>query len=354
MKLSVEQSIEAIPYYPKALMYGHEDGWVRLSSNENPYPPSPEALSQMMDGLLSVNRYPGNEGELKAVIAGHYGTGPENVLIGNGSNELIEMSLKAMRHRKKNKVILSDPSFAFYAIASTIYGYDCVRAPLVKMTVDLGVVRDLVDDNTRVIFLNNPNNPTGTIFKDKEFDSFLRDLPPDILVVVDEAYAEFVESKSFPNSLSYIDTYPVVVLRTFSKAYGLAGLRIGYGLGGESVISYLERTKQPFSVNMIALIGARAALADQKHLKKVLGNTWKGKRFLYGAMKSMSVSFVPSEANYILIKIGPRAESLTKHLFDERILVRWMGAYGLPEYIRVTIGTMEENSLFVEALRKAL
>ena len=354
MKLSVQDNIKEIPYYPKAMMYGLEDGWVRLSSNENPYPPSPEVFSQIMDGLFYVNRYPGNEAELKAAIGKHYNVKPEKVLIGNGSNELIEMSLKAMKYGKRNKVIISDPSFAFYAIASKIYGYESVKVPLVNMKVELGAVKDLIDGNTRVIFLNNPNNPTGTILEDKEFEAFLKDLPPDILVVVDEAYAEFVESKAFPDSFSYIDDYPVVILRTFSKAYGLAGLRIGYGVGEESIISFLERTKQPFSVNMMAIIAAKAALMDQKYLKKVLNNNRKGKRFLYAALKSLSIQFIPTEANYILMRIGPQAESITKRLFDEKILVRWMGAYNLSEYIRVGIGTMDENKLFAEALKRIL
>ena len=288
MKLSIQDNIKEIPYYPKAMMYGLEDGWTRLSSNENPYPPSPDVFSQIMDGLFYVNRYPGNEAELKSAIGKHYGRKPEEVLIGTGSNELIEMSLKAMKHSQKNKVIISEPSFAFYAIASKIYGYEAVKAPLVNMKVGLNIIRDLIDDQTRLIFLNNPNNPTGTIFDDKEFKTFLENIPPDILVVVDEAYAEFVESKEFPDSFSYIDDYPVLILRTFSKAYGLAGLRIGYGVGEESIIAFLERTKQPFSVNMMAIIGAKAALMDQKYLKKVLNNNRKGKKFLYSALGMLS------------------------------------------------------------------
>jgi len=354
MKLSIQKNIKEIPLYPKAMMYGLEDGWVRLSSNENPYPPSPEAISHSMDGLFYMNRYPGDEIELKSAIGRHYGKKPENVIVGNGSNELIEISLRAMKHDRKNKVIVSEPSFAFYAIASKIYGYEPLNAPLMRMKVDLGVVRDFVDDHTRIIFLNNPNNPTGTIFSDKDFKAFLKDLPSDILVVVDEAYAEFVESKTFPDSFSSIHDYPVVILRTFSKAYGLAGLRIGYGIGEETIVSYLERTKQPFSVNMMAISAAKAALSDQKYLKKVLINNRRGKRFLYSALKSMSIEYIPTEANFILIKIGSKAEYVTKKLFDEKILVRWLGAYNLDEYIRVSIGTMDENKLFVDGLKRIL
>jgi histidinol-phosphate aminotransferase len=354
MKLSIEDRIREIPYYPKAMMYGLEDGWVRLSSNENPFPPSPDAFSAIMDGLFYMNRYPGNEPELKADIAAKYGVDSEQVLIGNGSNELIEMSFKAMKHSERNTVIISEPSFAFYSIAAKIYGYQVSGAPLVNMKVDLNVVRDLIDEKTRLIFLNNPNNPTGTIFEENEFARFLKDVPPDILVVVDEAYAEFVESAKFPKSFSYVKDFPVIVLRTFSKAYGLAGLRVGYGVADASLISFLERTKQPFSVNMMALIGARAAFKDEKYLKKILENNRKGKKYLYGALKSLSIPFFATEANFILMEIGARAEAVSKRLFDEKILVRWMGAYNLQGYIRVGVGTMDENRLFIEALKKIL
>ena len=182
----------------------------------------------------------------------------------------------------------------------------------------------------------------------------MQNLPPDVLVVVDEAYVEFVESEKFPNSLAFINDYPVIVLRTFSKAYGLAGLRVGYGIGDESLVSFLERTKQPFSVNMAALIGAKAALMDEKYLKKVLNNNRKGKKFFYSALKALSIPFVRTEANFILMKIGDQAEAISKRLFDEKILVRWMGAYNLGDYIRVNVGTMEENERFVETLASML
>ena len=182
----------------------------------------------------------------------------------------------------------------------------------------------------------------------------MRSIPDDILIVVDEAYAEFAESEAFPRSLKYIEEFPVVVFRTFSKAYGLAGLRVGYGLGEKSLMSFMERTKQPFSVNMVALVAARAALSDIDYQKKVLENNRKGKQFYYDALKKLNIEYVPTEANFFLIKLGPRAETITKKLFDKQVLVRFMGAYGLPDYIRVTIGTMEENNRFIEALKKVL
>jgi histidinol-phosphate aminotransferase len=336
------------------MMYGFEDGWTILSSNENPFPPSQEGFSAVLDAIPSMSRYPGGEAELKAAIAVSFSLKPEQVVIGNGSNELIEMSLKAMKHETKNGVVISESSFAFYHIAAQIYSYEVKKAPIKGMHVDLKALRDLIDEKTRVIFLNNPLNPTGTIFEEKEFDDFVRSVPDDILIVVDEAYAEFAESEAFPKSLKYIDDFPVVIFRTFSKAYGLAGLRVGYGIGEKSLMSFMERTKQPFSVNMVALIAARAALSDNEYLKKVLENNRKGKQFYYDILKKLNIEYVPTEANFLLIKLGSAAEAITKKLFDKQVLVRFMAAYGLPDYIRVTIGTMEENTRFIEALKKLI
>jgi len=354
MTLSVDEAIKKIPYYPKAMMYGLEEGWTRLASNENPYPPSPRALAQMLDALLDMNRYPGGEGDLKGTIADLYGIKTDQVVLGDGSDELIEMVLRAMKHKERNKVVVCDPSFPFYTIASSIYGYEVEKVPLSGMTVDLGAVRKAIDGRTRVVFLNNPLNPTGTIFTGESFRALCSDLPPDVLIVVDEAYAEFAESREFPDSFSYIQDYPVLVLRTFSKAYALAGLRVGYGMGETSLISYLERTRQPFSVNELALIGAKAAMEDREYLSKVLKNNRKGKDFLYRALGGLSLEYVPTEANYIIFKAGAQAESAVKRLFEEKILVRWMGAYKLPEYIRVSVGTPGENSGFIEALSRIL
>ncbi len=354
MGLSIDRNIQEIPFYPKAAKYGLDEGWAKLASNENPFPPSPKALSAILDALLSINRYPGSDFDLRTTISGKFGLKPENVVLGDGSDELIEIVLRAMKHREKNRVIISEPSFAFYAIASKIYGYETVKVPVVDMKVDLITLGRAIDERTRLIFLNNPLNPTGTIFEDGPFQAFLEDIPPDILVVVDEAYGEFAESRAFPDSYKYIDRFPVLTLRTFSKAYALAGLRIGYGIGEESLVSFLERTKQPFSVNMAALVGAKEAMLDEDYLKKVLDNNRKGKRFLYEAFKEMSVGYVPTEANFILFKVGSEAEALSKRLFEEKILVRWMGAYGLPDYVRVSVGRTEENGRFVEALKKML
>ncbi|MDR2018655.1 MAG: histidinol-phosphate transaminase [Syntrophobacterales bacterium] len=354
MSLFIDNTIKKIPHYPKAMMYGLEEGWTRLASNENPYPPSRKTLSRILDALLDINRYPGGEENLKRSIAEFYKVRPDQVVLGDGSDELIEMILRALKYKEKSKVIISNPSFPFYAIASAIYGYEVEKVPLVDMKIDLPSIKKAIDKRTRVIFLNNPLNPTGTAFEEESFRIFCHDLPSDILIVVDEAYAEFSENPKFPDTFSYIGNHQVLVLRTFSKAYALAGLRVGYGVGEAPLVSYLERTRQPFSVNELALIGAKAALEDRGYLAKILMNNRKGKEFLHKALQGLSLECVPTEANFILFKIGDQAESTVKRLFEEKILVRWMGAYTLPGYVRVSIGTPEENTRFIETLSRIL
>ncbi|HVN25650.1 MAG TPA: histidinol-phosphate transaminase [Syntrophorhabdales bacterium] len=354
MKLTIDESIREIPFYPKAALYGSEEGWTRLASNENPHPPSPKVVNSLLESVFSITRYPESEYELKSLLAAKYGMEPENVVIGNGSNELIETAFKGMRHPVRKRVIVHEPSFAFYSIAARIYGYDARQIRFSNLTVDLDVVLGAMDESVRIVFLNNPNNPTGTIFEDGAFKSFLDRLPPEVLVVLDEAYAEFATSRNFPKSFGYIRDYPVLVLRTFSKAYGLAGLRIGYGVADASIASCIERTKQPFSVNMAALTAAKAVLADENYVARVLESNKQGRDFFYSLFKELGLSFLPTEANFVLVRIGPDAEGLTRRLFEKKILVRWMGAYELPEYIRVTVGTMEENMVFARALRSLL
>lgn len=354
MKFEIGKDIKDIPYYPRAMKYGGDGGLIRLASNENPFPPSQKALNAILDNIFNITRYPGGESGLKELIGKRFGISGGNVVLGNGSDEIIEMILKAARIKHRDRVIITDPAFAYYSIASKVFNYDLVRIPLKDMKTDLKGIKDAVDERTRVIFLNNPLNPTGTIFNQKEFEEFLEGLPNHILVAVDEAYAEFAEDTNFPDSVRFIDDHPVLVLRTFSKAYALAGLRIGYCLGEETLISYLERTRQPFSINTVALAAAEAVLMDTGFVNAVLENNKNGKIFYYDALKELSIEFVPTEANFILIRLGKDAEGITKRLFEEDILVRWMGAYNLPEYIRVTIGRMDENRRFIDVLRRLM
>ena len=354
MNISIDPSIQKVPFYPKAALYGADPSWTLLSSNENPCAPSPKVIESIVNAVLDINRYPESEGELKALVADKYGIAPQNVAIGNGSNELIESSLRAMRYPGRNKVVIAEPSFAFYPIAAQIYGFEAVSVRFDSLTVNLQEVMKALDDRTRVVFLCNPNNPTGTAFDEKSFVAFLKALPSEILVIVDEAYAEFSDKKRFPKSLKYINDFPLFILRTFSKAYGLAGLRIGYGMGEEKLVSYIERTKQPFSVNMLALLAAKAALSDQEHLTRVLDNNQKGRAYMYDSLGALGLEFIETEANFILVRIGAAAEAVTKKLFEKKILIRWLGGYGLSDCVRITIGTMNENRRCIEALKKVI
>jgi histidinol-phosphate aminotransferase len=354
VNISIDPSIQRIPFYPKAALYGADASWTLLSSNENPYAPSPHVIETIVNAVLDINRYPESEGELKLLLANKYGVTPQNIVIGNGSNELIEASLRAMRYAGRSKVVMSEPSFAFYPIAARIYGFEVVSVPLESLRVNLQKLTERFDDQTRVVFLCNPNNPTGTAFDDKSFVTFLKSVPPEILVVVDEAYAEFSDNKKFPKSIKYVNDYPLLVLRTFSKAYGLAGLRIGYGIGEQNLVSYIERTKQPFSVNMLALLAAKAALADERHLNKVLDNNLKGRMYFYESLQTLKLEILPTEANFVLVRLGNEAETITRRLFEKKILIRWLGGYGLPEYVRITVGTMDENRRCIEALRRVV
>lgn len=352
MKISIDPLIQSIPYYPKAALYGADSAWTLLSSNENPNPPSSKVIEAILNAALDINRYPESESELKSLLAGKYRLKPQNFVIGNGSNEIIEASLRAMRLNGRTEVVTSQPSFAFYPIAARIYGFEPVSVPLDSLKVNLDHVSERLSEKTRVVFLCNPNNPTGTIYDDKSLLRFLKSLPPEILVVVDEAYAEFSDSRRLPNSIKYINDFPLLILRTFSKAYGLAGLRVGYGIGEESLISFIERTKQPFSVNMMALTAAKAAIVDENHLNTVLENNRKGKSFLYDSLQALGLETIPTEANFILVKIGSQAEAVAKSLFEKKIVIRWLGSYGLGEYVRVTVGTMNENKRFIDALKR--
>ncbi|MEA3386683.1 MAG: histidinol-phosphate transaminase, partial [Thermodesulfobacteriota bacterium] len=303
----------------------------------------------------SLHRYPDGSGYyLKEKLAGLLGVSSEEIVLGNGSNELIDFLIRVFI-RPGYEVISSDPSFLVYCKMVQVVGGSNVVIPLSEYHHDLENISRAVTPKTRLIFLDNPNNPTGTVIHRADFDAFLKNLPDHLLVVLDEAYMEFVRTEQTPKAVEYMkQDRRVVALRTFSKAYGLAGLRVGYGVMDRDVVKYLERVRQPFNVNTMAQVGALAALDDHQHLTQTVDSVWQGMDFLTKKLEELGYRVMSSETNFILIDINRDAKMVYEKMLREGIIVRAMTAYGLPNHIRITVGLPEENLRCVEALQKVL
>lgn len=347
----IPQYILDLPTYPFGKGKPEDEEEVRLSVNENPLGPPPGALQEIRRRLARIHRYPDRAiGELREELARHLGLEPANIVLGNGSNEIIEMAVKVFL-REGEEVVIPRPSFAYYRMAVRIRGGKLVEVPLRDFKVDLQGVAKAVTERTRLVFLDNPNNPTGTVFNREEFGEFLARIPERVVVVVDEAYGEFVTSEGYPTFRDHLCWgRPVVALRTFSKFYGLAGLRLGYGIAPTEVAEVLDRVHQPFNVNTLAAAGAIGALRDEGFQRRTRQVILEGKRLLSEGFRRLGVEFVPSEANFFLVKVGERKGHLLEKLREVGVAVRDMAGYGLPDHIRVSVGLPEENERFLEAL----
>jgi histidinol-phosphate aminotransferase len=326
---------------------------IKLASNENPLGPSPKAREAMRDALDRAHLYPDGGGfYLREAIARHVGLERENVILGNGSNEIIEFVGHAFL-RPGDEIITAEHAFLVYKLMATVFGALTVEVPDPCFVHDLDAMAAAITDRTREIFITNPNNPTGTVVTQKAIDRFMDRVPDHVPVVFDEAYYEFLDEP--PDTLRYIreGRENVVVLRTFSKIMGLANLRIGYGLGGREMISILQKTRQPFNVNGIAQAGALAGLLDREHMERTRSVIREGREYLQGTFAKLALEYVPSQANFILVKVG-NGDDVFNKLLRCGVIVRAMAAYKLPEWIRVTVGTMDENRRFVEELEKLL
>ena len=361
MRLKVHPGIEKlVPYDPGKPIeeLQREMGLkrvIKLASNENSLGPSPKAREAIKRALLSIHRYPdGSCYYLKNKAAQKLGVSTENLLFGNGSNELIELLMRTYLC-PGDKVIYGEPSFVVYRLISLAINVEGVGVPLKNLTYDLLAIAQAVDERTKIVFVNNPNNPTGTMVSHEEVMRFLEEIPRDVIVVFDEAYIEFVENKDFPQLIPLVlkEKRPLVLMRTFSKIYGLAGLRIGYGIAPTQMVDYMNRVRQPFNVNLLAQVAAMAALDDEEHVEQSRKMVQEGKRFLYSELERLKIEYVPSETNFFLINVG-EGERVFHALLKKGVIVRNMAGYGLPQYIRVTVGTQEENTIFLEALREVL
>ena len=328
---------------------------IKLASNENPMGASPKALQAISHALTELTRYPdGNGFELKQRLSQACGVQPEQVTLGNGSNDILEIVARAYLAPGLNAVF-SEHAFAIYPIATQAVGATAHVAKAKDWGHDLPAMLAAIDSNTRVVFIANPNNPTGTWFGPGELAAFLAQVPEDVLVVLDEAYIEYAEGADLPDGLSFLSAHPnLLVSRTFSKAYGLASLRVGYALSSPAVADVLNRVRQPFNVNSLALAAACAALDDVDYVTQSRRLNESGMQQLEDGLRQMGLGWIPSRANFIAVDLGREAASVYDGLLREGVIVRPIGGYGLPNHLRVSIGLPAENSRFLEALSKVL
>ena len=330
-------------------------GSIKLASNENPLGPSPKAVSAMQAAMQHLHRYPDGGGYyLTRKLAERLGVPSESVVLGNGSDDVIGMLARALL-QAGDEAVMTAPSFLMYEILVQTVGAKPVFVPLRNLAVDLEAMRAAVTENTRMLFINNPNNPTGTFIKQAEFEAFLKTLPESVTVVLDEAYIEFARESECLNGLSVIgEKPPVAVLRTFSKIYGLAGVRIGYGVMPPDLAGLLHRVRQPFNTSSLAQAGAIGALEDEAFLQKTLELVAAELDFLQGRLKEMGVTAFPTQANFFLIDVQQDAERVFQEMLKEGVIIRSMVSYGYPQYIRVNVGTREENIRFLAAFKKVM
>jgi histidinol-phosphate aminotransferase len=329
--------------------------WIKLASNENLLGPSPKALAVIHKELPSIYLYP--EGPctvLRQALAKRFSLPERMVVISNGADNLILMIASAFVN-KGDEVVMADPTFPVYTNVTQIMGGRPIKVKLKDFTHDLDGMLKKVNRKTKLVFICNPNNPTGTIISKKSFNHFLSMLSDRVIIVLDEAYGDFVEDPNYPDGLGYIkERRQIILLRTFSKVYGLAGLRIGYALGREDLVDCLYQVRDPFPVHRLAQVAAVAALEDRDHAIKSIQLVYEGKRYLYKELDKMGLSSVPSQANFIFIDFKKDSGEVFKALLKEGIIIRPGKIWGYPTFARVTIGRMSDNQRFIKALKKIL
>lgn len=329
---------------------------VKLASNENPLGPSGKALRAMRRALREVHLYPdGSCHYLTKRLSQELGVPEDHLLIGNGSNEILELLARGFLS-PGDQVISSECSFLVYPILTQVCGAQFVKVPMKDYRYDLAAILRAITDKTKIIFIANPNNPTGTYVNEHEVREFVEKVPEDVLVCFDEAYVDFVDARDFPRMMEYVQVRKknVILLRTFSKSYGLAGLRIGYAVASPDCIGYLHKVRQPFNVNSIAQAAATAALDDRFFLWMTKMLVARGRKFFYKHLQRLGLKHLPTQANFILIDTGTDADVAFKALLAKGMIVRSMKAYGLTNWIRVTIGRRSQNAQLIRLLKAYL
>lgn len=321
---------------------------IKLASNENPVGPSPAAIHAIKESFADINRYPDGSGfYLKRALAEKLDVSDEEIILGNGSNELLDLAAKTFL-KDGDEAVMATPSFVVYFMAVQSVGGKSIQVPLKNYTHDLSAMAASITPATRMVFIANPNNPTGTINKKDEFESLMEKVPDNVLVVMDEAYYEYVSDHDYADSMKYLRSEKnILILRTFSKIYGLAGLRVGYGIAKKEILADMNRLRAPFNTSTIAQKAALAALSDDAHVSRSREVNSAGKEYLYRELSALGISFVPTEANFLYIPVEGSV-ALYERLLKMGVIIRPMG----PSAVRVTIGLPEENRRFIEALKQ--
>lgn len=324
---------------------------IKLASNENPLGPSPLAMEAIAESSRQVHLYPdGNAYYLKADLAEHLGVSEEHLILGNGSNDVLQLVGEAYI-APDDEVIYAAGAFVVYSLVTKICGATAVVVPMHKDTHQLSAMAAAITEKTKVIYVANPNNPTGTIVTADETAAFMEQVPRDILVVFDEAYYEYVTRPDYPQTLSYVlEGRNFIITRTFSKIYGLAGLRIGYGIAPPALVETMNRVRQPFNCSLVAQAAARAALKDSAHVAESQKCNSTGKTFLYNALDEIGMRYTKTEGNFIMLFVKQLGADIADALLKKGIIVRPIAGYGYPNAIRMTIGTEQENERFIKAL----
>jgi histidinol-phosphate aminotransferase len=328
---------------------------IKLASNETPYGPSPKVRQAIVKAVSQINRYPDSGCfYLRQALAKRHHVAPEQLIFGNGSDEIIVLALRAFVE-EGDEVIIAKPSFLIYEIGAKIVGATIRSVPLNNFHYDLEGMAKEVTDRTKIVFIGNPDNPAGTYIPQDRLIKFLESIRRDIVVFVDQAYFEYVLAKDYPDGIDLLKTYPnVITARTFSKMYGLAGLRIGYAAASAEIIDILNRLREPFNINSLAQAAALACLKDQGYYRRAAKNIEKQRRYIYTEVRKLGLQIKESVTNFILIDVGKKSQLVSNALLKQGVIVRDMSFWGLNSFIRVTIGTEKENRMFVKALSSVI
>lgn len=328
---------------------------IKLASNENPLGPSEKALAAAREALSELCLYPdGNGFDLKQALSERFGVGMDQITLGNGSNDVLEVIARCFAD-PDSEVVFSQYAFAVYPLVTQAIGAKGVSVPARDWGHDLDAMADAVTDRTRLVFVANPNNPTGTVHTADAIEGFLAKIPEDVLVVLDEAYCEYLTGTEYPDGIELLERFPnLIVCRTFSKAWGLAALRVGYSISSPAIADILNRVRQPFNVDTVALAAATAVLQDEDYLNRSREVNAAGLKQLADGFDRMGLSYIPSAGNFIAVEVGEQALAIYHALLEHGVIVRPIGGYGMPEHLRVSVGLPKENERFLDALAEAL